>query len=246
MKLHLGSGSVRFEGWLNVDLDAPSADMHLDLRQVLPFEDESVEYIMNEHFIEHLTRDEALAFLKECHRVLRADGVLRLSTPDLEFLTVRYLARDIEEWKGLWLPETPCRMMNEGMRSWGHQFMYDAEELSGILAQAGFGEVRFARWRESAIPDLVGLEDRPFHGELIVEASRRSRVAAPDDADLPAGVDGSWQDAVSTAALARIRDLEQTVADQSARIRALEAGPAGPDATWRGRLGSAADKLRRH
>ncbi len=173
MNLHLGSGSVRLDGWVNVDLDAPEADMHMDLREPLSFEDSSVAFIMNEHFIEHLTREEALSFLRECRRVLRPDGVLRLSTPDLKFLTERYLSGALDEWEGLWMPATLCRMMNEGMRSWGHQFLYDRDELSGIPAEAGFADVRYVAWRESARAELAGLEARPFHGELIVEASGR-------------------------------------------------------------------------
>lgn len=171
MKLHLGSGTIRFEGWLNIDLDTPEADLHLDLRAPLPFDDSSVDFIMNEHLIEHLVREEALALLSECRRVLRPDGVLRLSTPDLKFLTSCYHAGKLDEWEGLWMPATLCRMMNEGMRSWGHQFMYDTEELSGILAEAGFARVAYVPWRESDHAELVGLETRPFHGELIVEAS---------------------------------------------------------------------------
>jgi predicted SAM-dependent methyltransferase len=171
MKLHLGSGTVRFEGWVNIDLDAPDADMHLDLRAPLPFGDSSVDLIMNEHFIEHVLREEALALLVECRRVLRPDGVLRLSTPDLKFLTTCYLSGKIDEWEGLWLPSTLCRMMNEGMRSWGHQFLYDAEELTGIMAEAGFTRVDYMSWRESEHAELVGREKRPYHGELIVEAS---------------------------------------------------------------------------
>ena len=243
MKLHLGSGTVRHEGWLNVDLDAPSADLHLDLTQPLPFDSGSVEFIVNEHFIEHVARTDALGLLKECHRVLCADGVLRLSTPNLKFLTVCYLSRKLDEWEGLWMPANPCLMMNEGMRSWGHQFMYDADELRALLLESGFADVRFVGWRESAVPELANLEARPFHGELIAEASKTSAGSqaaqrAPDD-------DAEWQNVVGAAAADQLKHLERTVADQAARIGILEAQLATAGPSLRGGIRSAAHKLRR-
>jgi predicted SAM-dependent methyltransferase len=65
-------------------------------------------------------------------------------------------------------------MLNEGMRSWGHQFLYDRAELIDVLAEAGFSVVREVAWRESTIPELRGREQRPFHREIIVEAARSS------------------------------------------------------------------------
>jgi predicted SAM-dependent methyltransferase len=68
MKIHLGCGTNYIKGWVNVDLDSPLADAHLDLRCPLPYADASVNFIFNEHFIEHVTREEGFAFLKECRR----------------------------------------------------------------------------------------------------------------------------------------------------------------------------------
>jgi signal transduction histidine kinase len=65
-------------------------------------------------------------------------------------------------------------MMNEGMRSWGHQFLYDRAELIDVLAEAGFSAVREVAWRESTIIWLREREQRPFHKEIIIEAARTS------------------------------------------------------------------------
>jgi predicted SAM-dependent methyltransferase len=246
MKLHLGSGPVRFEGWLNIDLDAPQADMHLDLRQPLPFDDASVEYIMNEHFIEHLTRENALALLTECRRVLSTNGVLRLSTPNLKFVVACYLARNIGEWGDLWEPATPCRLVNEGLRLWGHQFVYDAEELVSLLRESGFADVRFVRWRESIIKELAGRETRPFHGELIVEATKTGRADSSDAAVAALAADAVWLSDDEHALLSRVAHMEQTIIEQAARIGGLEAELSASRSSWHGRLGSIARTARRH
>src|SRR5688500_68383 len=84
-KLHLGCGPVALPGWLNIDnLPYPGVDRVLDVTAGLPFED--VQFVFAEHFIEHLELDAAMALMRECRRVLRDDGVLRLSTPNLDWV----------------------------------------------------------------------------------------------------------------------------------------------------------------
>lgn len=172
-KLHLGCGSNYLKGWINVDLDAACADVHADLRDPLSHDDASVDFIFNEHFIEHLTRQEGILFLKECYRVLRPGGIIRLSTPDLRWLIAQYIAGKLDEWLNVsWVPRSACQMMNEGMRLWGHQFLYDLPELAEVLYGSGFTEIVGVAHRASNHPELVDLECRPFHQELIVEARR--------------------------------------------------------------------------
>ena len=171
MKIHLGCGSNYLEGWCNVDLDSPAADMQADLRNPLPYTDATVDLIYNEHFLEHLTLEQGLSFLKECRRVLKPRGVLRISTPDVRWLLSQYIVGRLDEWTDAgWVPETPCRLLNEGMRRWGHEFVYDLPELTMALQVAGFSEINRVGHRTSGNRELVGLECRPWHQELIVEA----------------------------------------------------------------------------
>lgn len=172
VKIHLGCGAVRLGEWINVDLNSALVDIQLDLTQRMPFADESASYMFCEHFIEHLTRDQAVDFLRECLRVLKPGGVIRISTPNLRFLIAAYLNCDVGVWGDLWQPMTPCSMINEGMHSWGHRYLYDSREIVLLLKEIGFGSVVFQRYRNSLHSDLVALESRPFHHELIVEATK--------------------------------------------------------------------------
>ncbi len=172
MKLHLGCGSNHIVGWWNVDLDSPVADLLADLRRPLPFADGTAAFIFCEHVLEHVTQEEGLIFLSECRRVLRKSGVLRVVTPDLRWLVAQYVSGNLCEWRDVgWEPETPCRLLNEGMRSWGHSFVYDEVELLAALRHSGFFDVSSARHHESAYPALTGLECRPWHREIILEAA---------------------------------------------------------------------------
>src|SRR5262245_63880305 len=88
-RLHIGCGAQSIAGWINIDNQGlPGVDQVLDVRQGLPFADMASIYA--EHFLEHLSLDEVLAFLRECPRVLRPDGALRLSTPNLDWVVLTH------------------------------------------------------------------------------------------------------------------------------------------------------------
>lgn len=214
IKLHLGCGDVRLNGWENIDLNSPLADFRLDLRNGLPHENSSVSYVYSEHFIEHMTRAEAKYLLEECCRVLKPEGTIRLSTPDLKFLAATYLSGKTDAWGDLWRPANSCHLMNEGMRFWGHQFLYDAEELKSLLADTGFTYVTFQQWGKSNIAELNGLESRPFHNEIIVEAQKQTNK---QDATALANYAELQKQAL------RIENMVNIIADQTSIIEMTKA-----------------------
>jgi predicted SAM-dependent methyltransferase len=87
-RLQLGSGDNFLKGWLNTDLHPRSRDIiFLDATKPFPFEDDIFDYIFSEHLIEHFTHEVGESMLRECYRVLRFGGKMRISTPSLEQLT---------------------------------------------------------------------------------------------------------------------------------------------------------------
>ena len=89
LKLNIGCGQVKFSGWVNIDVD-PKADLVIDIRKGLPFGENSVDFIYNEHFLEHLTFEEGEKCLIDFHRCLKKGGVLRIATPDLDYAIQKY------------------------------------------------------------------------------------------------------------------------------------------------------------
>jgi predicted SAM-dependent methyltransferase len=170
-KVQLGCGRNRFPGWINVDLES-GADIVMDLSKgTLPFTTGELDFIYSEHFIEHITREQGLDLFKECFRVLRSGGTVRLSTPNLTTICTDYLSKNLDRWRAVgWMPATPCQLVNGGLRLWEHQFVYDFEELRASLIAAGFSVVTRQVWKESTIQTLKGLETRPYCDDLIVEA----------------------------------------------------------------------------
>ena len=172
-RLHLGCGTNLLDGWANVDLSGPPPVIELDLTHPLPVADRSFDRVYCEHFIEHITLEEGRRLVAECHRVLRPGGIFRVSTPSLEKLVGEYRAGRLDEWHDMhWKPQTPCQLLNESMRLWGHQFLYDRAELTHLLESAGFTNIVSVGWRQSEHAELRGRECRPFHDELIIECTR--------------------------------------------------------------------------
>lgn len=85
MKLNLGSGNKYKEGWINIDINEglPSVDLIHDLKDLLPYEDNSVEEIYASHVLEHITWCEATLILRDWYRVLIHGGIITVQTPNL-------------------------------------------------------------------------------------------------------------------------------------------------------------------
>ncbi|HVT44080.1 MAG TPA: methyltransferase domain-containing protein [Thermoanaerobaculia bacterium] len=177
-RIHVGSGAVSLEGWMNIDNQPyPGVDRVLDVTSGLPFR--NARFIFAEHFIEHLPLDDALRFLAECRSVLRDEGVLRLSTPNLDWVLATHYHR------GLWRNEgdaiVDCFQTNRAFRGWGHQFLYNIQTLTAALRRAGFARVEVRRYGESPHEDLRGLERHETWEDseelphiLVIEASGSS------------------------------------------------------------------------
>src|SRR5258708_5950758 len=91
-RLHLGCGGNILQGWANIDRLENDEVINWDLTASLPLQPESVSLIFSEHFIEHITLQQATQLLADCHRALQPDGVLRVSTPNLRKLIDDYLS----------------------------------------------------------------------------------------------------------------------------------------------------------
>ncbi|MHC4951248.1 MAG: glycosyltransferase, partial [Planctomycetota bacterium] len=168
VKLHIACGRHYLDGWVNIDGDPKTqADIHCDItREGLPFPDNSVDYVFNEHFIEHLSYEDGLAFFKEAYRVLKSDGVLRIAFPDLRTLIDSYIHDDWREmeWVKLidaqWYP-SGCFMLNRCIREKGlHKYMYDVEEVQRRLSEAGFCSTTVCQVKQSNYPQLQQAERR--------------------------------------------------------------------------------------
>lgn len=173
-KLQLGSGPNRLEGWLETDVKYKQDCAYLDITEKFPFEDDTLDYIFAEHLIEHVSWENGLFMLRECRRILKPGGIIRLATPDLEvFLKLYFKDNEMGNQYIKWITDRDLKgvnvykasyVINNLFRNYGHQFLYDEDLLKLALAQAGFKDSQRVLFGESQNENLQGIES---HGRDI-------------------------------------------------------------------------------
>jgi predicted SAM-dependent methyltransferase len=229
-KLHLGCGLNAVDGWLNVDgswnarlakfprlrralagarIISPEAarvpwraDLRiLDVRDPLPFAAATFEAVYASHLLEHLYLADALRLLRECLRVLRPGGTLRLVVPDLGAIVREYCGeRPFHDSAKLATMPAADRMNHRlhfrnpdpprgsaALKMYAaltefqtHKWMYDSESLVAHLKDVGFDEVEERGFRVSRIEDIDRIEHpvRVLNGEgICVEGVKPGRAA---------------------------------------------------------------------
>ncbi len=138
IRLNLGCGEDRLEGYINVDAYVETADLRMDIFN-LDFEDETVDEVFSSHMLEHLAKYEVPRALAEWRRVLKPGGCLRLSVPDLEWVLKEWLATP-EEHRWAWRLDTIFGLQtHEGEY---HKTGFTAARMEQVLTEAGFARAR--------------------------------------------------------------------------------------------------------
>jgi predicted SAM-dependent methyltransferase len=212
VKLNVGCGKTVASGWINIDkspsvmLSAfprlrralfasriltaqqaegfPSGVIHADVAKRIPLEDGSADFVYSSHMIEHLSRWEGLRFVKECRRVLKTGGLLRLATPDLATMVSDYL-NGTSPFSGE--TRTPADAFCFEYRAYSnidsnaikslihklvsgdtHQWIYDHTSIAELLREGGLTAVAPCAFQLGRTPDLASVEHR--ERGLFVEA----------------------------------------------------------------------------
>ena len=134
--LNLGGGGNTIENGLTVDIDA-RADSYVDVTKALPFGDASFDLILLEEVLEHVDKPAGLRLLRECHRLLAPNGVIRIATPDLDWLGLGAADGSVD-----------CDLINSTFYDHGHRYIYSRRELVSATAQAGFSKSVHSTYRD--------------------------------------------------------------------------------------------------
>ena len=103
--IQFGCGNHHLKDYINVDIIMP-ADVIWDIRENVPFEDNSINKIFSEHMLEHIDYPISVNnFLSECYRILKDGGEFIVGIPDCSFPlediqnnSNENLKKAIEEW----------------------------------------------------------------------------------------------------------------------------------------------------
>jgi len=166
-----------------------------DVTRSLPFASDSADAVYASHLLEHLHLEEGKSLMKECFRVLKSGGVLRMVVPNLRADLMEYLGNDTSGEQAVTASfradllmaklnfygreARPRSLLHRIFLAMGdhtkHKWMYDPESLVGYFQWAGFVEVREMAFRISRIHGIgdVELPERVLNGAgICVEGSK--------------------------------------------------------------------------
>jgi SAM-dependent methyltransferase len=164
VKVNLGSGRERHEGYVNLDLNPNSgAEWIHDVRR-LPFQDNEIDAFRAQDILEHLPYRETVPVLKEWHRCLKPDGRLDFCVPAADVIMMWWSKRSPKL-----LQKLPDDLVGKtsGLSAWNglvwrllggqddgvitkegddpvlnlHQQLFSYESLTEALDQAGFHKI---------------------------------------------------------------------------------------------------------
>jgi len=139
LNVSIGAGTFDPSGWFATDLYLLDITSPRDWRGL--FEANSIDRLMAEHVLEHLTESECQAALGLCHGYLKPGGLFRIAVPDGYRTDDEYVAE-----------VAPPNA--------GHQTLLNVDSLTALLEAAGFeatpleyfdadGEFHATPWDES-------------------------------------------------------------------------------------------------
>lgn len=150
LKVNLGCFTTMFHyGWINIDI-LPLADFakdnwykfhQADIRNGLPFLDNTVDLIYSSHTLEHLTREEGKKVLIECMRIMKPGAVMRVILPDAELLNNKYRDKTLGDLDEI---NDGCELAkSQSDKLWsvlfeGHRTAYDWDAIADLANEVGF------------------------------------------------------------------------------------------------------------
>lgn len=150
VKLNLGCAWSCFHyGWENCDIFDNSQFCNqfrykfrrLNLLDGLPmYGTETVDLIFMHHVLEHFNYVDGLRILKECRRVLKPDGAIRVAVPDAETLMSIYIdggLNQYDEVNGGCAAAVKQAEKLHALLYHNHQSIYDLESLWNTMEKAG-------------------------------------------------------------------------------------------------------------
>lgn len=144
-----------------------------DASRGLPYSDQSVNKIYTSHFLEHIPSDRGFIFLKECYRVLKKSGTMRLVVPDLFVFAEKYVEStkillnnsslsDDRSYHDKFLETMFGAYLKKRRYGAAHYYMYDLPTLVSLLKSVGFQKIKIFGYQKGDDDELSTYDSRPL------------------------------------------------------------------------------------
>lgn len=135
IRIIVGAGGAGQKQWISTE----KTQIDLTERQswLKFFPPGTIDAIMAEHVLEHLTSEDAVCALRNCREFLRPGGYLRIAVPDGYFPDARYL-EDVKP-------------MGSGPGSEEHKVLYNYMSLKDLLRSTGYHVKLLEYWDQHGV-----------------------------------------------------------------------------------------------
>ena len=145
-----------YQDWLNSDISNAIGwgkrgvySIYLDLNDDFPLPSNSFDYVFSQQAIEHFSYGQGARMLRECCRILKPGGAMRIETPNIRYFIGNYLSNDKPLGPSLQLaardmdaPPIHLTALNQIFLLWDHRYVYDIETLAELCRSCGFVNIR--------------------------------------------------------------------------------------------------------
>ena len=182
--LNLGCGSTFHKDWTNVDFVSTGEDVIAhNLLSGVPFNDNTFEVVYHSHVLEHFPKDKAIVFIKECYRVLKTDGIIRIAIPDLERIAKNYLK---------YLEESLNNVPKAAEKyEWSLLEMYDQV----VRTQEGGEMINFIKDETKQIDDFL-LEQNGHEVKLLMDNLRVKQISTNNTIQVKSGISFNFKNRI--------------------------------------------------
>jgi len=180
--INLGCGNFIFSEFINLDFYfQPRIDFGADLRYPLRIDSDSIDGILCEHTMEHLTYKQNDQLFNECHRILKRGATIRIIVPDVSLFAINYANGNAEwfkKWEDIMMarsddPErakrriaTPMEAISFVTQEYLHVACWDFEAMKYYLGKNGFKDIQKVTHKQGRQPNL--LRDTDEEGRMYV------------------------------------------------------------------------------
>ena len=167
--LNLGCGNNYHKDWINIDFTSKNDDViEHNLLNGIPLLDGSIDVLYHSHVLEHFTNKDGEELMKECNRVLKHNGIIRIAVPDLETIAVEYLRN--------------LQLAIEGDKNAFHNYKWIKLELFDQMVRNKSGGEMGKYLQQSSIPNeeyvfqRIGLEGKNIREDFLAKQNNKAPV----------------------------------------------------------------------
>ncbi len=142
MRLHLGCGTKKLEGWINIDsVAACRPDVVHDISRPLPYADSTVNEILAEDLLEHFDKYLRFIVFAQWARVLKIGGKITIQVPNFQKILFKFFKFGYNNFvdfifgENLW--ESKIYIGHYGNHKWG----YSPKTLQEFVSHFGIEPV---------------------------------------------------------------------------------------------------------